>query len=578
MTKRSFKRICFAVFVLLLMTGAHAQSFDPAPIRQCINRHRAFFDEKYRDRVSSFKEKDERFSAYERMVEEGCSADEWRRVVYSLLWTNTLLKRPEEIELLLAALNGQHKSIHDRAFDLLMWNVSNDMKARYARQIKEALRGIPSSLEAQWLIAKCTSDEREKARLLRSGFADDLTFRALCGDAEAEKEIVWLFREASSYEEMNRWVRPLAFIGSKRCAEALVDGLGSPAFKVRAHYYESIRHPILSNLGLIYEDKADLFHDVLVVTTSEELDELDQWVRQSFGHPAWSYANVFVVRDRGSDKSCTCEEKEVYTPFRVHASEFAGKPKDGDPWVVDLGGERCMEFVLIEPGTFKMGSNNFTTREMPVHEVTITQPFWMARTIVTRGQFISVMGVDPLKGYENAKDSFSAPVGRPLAYGFCEKLTELQTLAGNLPQGYEITLPSEAQWEHACRAGSQVDIQTNRNEYVWDYDAWPPRYPGIPLPVAQKKPNAWGLYDMPGRELEWCSDCYHWTYLGASTDGSVWGGGRLAKCIGVVRGGGSKPQPASRHREYHKTTCGFRPIIQPVRQSRWVPREYKEVE
>jgi formylglycine-generating enzyme required for sulfatase activity len=246
-----------------------------------------------------------------------------------------------------------------------------------------------------------------------------------------------------------------------------------------------------------------------------------------------------------------------------------GGAKNIGPWIVDLDYNQRMAFVPIKPGRYKMGSNNLEIREMPVRNVTITQPFWMANTVVTRAQFLSIMGFDPLEKFDNVKNSFPVSVGRPVAYEFCAKLTELEKAAGNLPLGYEITLPSEAQWEYACRAGSEVDIQTNLNEYVWDYDLYPERYPGIPLPVAQKQPNAWGLYDMPGRLLEWCSDCAHSNYLGAPTDESVWGSGRAAKCRGMVRGGifrvGAQPQPATRTMMYVDDTCGFRPIIQPIR-------------
>jgi formylglycine-generating enzyme required for sulfatase activity len=159
-----------------------------------------------------------------------------------------------------------------------------------------------------------------------------------------------------------------------------------------------------------------------------------------------------------------------------------------------------IDCVLIKPGSFMMGNpaSEITQRaDEAQHKVTISLPFLMAITEVTQSQYETLMGSNP----SEYKDAFR-PVEQVTwdeAMAFCFKLNSRLTL----PEGYQITLPTEAQWEYASRADA-------KDNHVGEIDrmAWEGLTRKRTLPVAQKRPNDWGLYDMHGNVWEWCADWY----------------------------------------------------------------------
>ena len=166
-----------------------------------------------------------------------------------------------------------------------------------------------------------------------------------------------------------------------------------------------------------------------------------------------------------------------------------------------------VEMVLIEPGKFMMGSETGRDDERPVHRVTLTRPFYMGATEVTLGQWKAVMGNVP-PHCEHA-DHPVHNVSWQECMEFCRKLTEKEKGEGLLPAGAAYRLPTEAEWEYACRAGSETaycfgDDPDELDDYAW-YGA---NSGGRTHPAAQKKPNAWGLYDMHGNAYELCLDWY----------------------------------------------------------------------
>ncbi|MBN2702767.1 MAG: formylglycine-generating enzyme family protein [Pontiellaceae bacterium] len=187
---------------------------------------------------------------------------------------------------------------------------------------------------------------------------------------------------------------------------------------------------------------------------------------------------------------------------------------------MDLGDGVMMEFMSIPAGSFMMGSENGDDDEKPVHRVTISEPFWMAKTEVTQAQWKQIMGSNPseFKGDDLPVDSVSWND----AMNFCTKLTEIERQAGRLPEGVAYTLPTEAQWEYACRAGTTGDYATSSGSGQadsLDSMAWyRENSDGKTHPVGTKQANAWGLHDMHGNVWEWCSDWYGDYASGSAVD------------------------------------------------------------
>ena len=185
------------------------------------------------------------------------------------------------------------------------------------------------------------------------------------------------------------------------------------------------------------------------------------------------------------------------------------------------------EFVLIQPGTFRMGSPEDEINrwdDETRHRVTLTRPFYMQSTPVTQEQWESVMRNNPsyFKG-ENL------PVEQVSWNDVQEFIARLNSSGEDVYR-----LPTEAEWEYCCRAGSQSAFYFGDDEAEMDDYAWyQHNSDGQIHPVGQKKPNAWGLYDMHGNVYEWVQDLY-----GAYTSDAVCDPQGPSTGVGrVVRGG-----------------------------------------
>ena len=197
---------------------------------------------------------------------------------------------------------------------------------------------------------------------------------------------------------------------------------------------------------------------------------------------------------------------------------------DSDRLISDLG----LRLIWIAPGTFTMGSAGGGSNERPHTQVTISRGFWLGRTEVTQAQWSAVMGGNP-SNFQGA-DRPVEQVSWNEAMEFCRKLTERERAAGRIPDDLAYTLPTEAQWEYACRAGTTGDYAGNLDAMAW-YSA---NAGGQTHPVGQKQANAWGLHDMHGNVLEYCLDWYDNYPGGAVTAPS----GAASSNSHVERGGG----------------------------------------
>ena len=152
-------------------------------------------------------------------------------------------------------------------------------------------------------------------------------------------------------------------------------------------------------------------------------------------------------------------------------------------------------------------------------EVRLTKGFWMGKYEVTQGQWKRLVGEFPQPQPAGEGDEFPVVwVSYVEAESFCKRLTELGHKSGELPQGWEIRLPTEAQWEYACRAGTTTATSFG-NTFTSKQANFPGNKPynssdaspalNRAAPVGKYPANAWGLYDMHGNVFEYCRDWYH---------------------------------------------------------------------
>jgi formylglycine-generating enzyme required for sulfatase activity len=236
----------------------------------------------------------------------------------------------------------------------------------------------------------------------------------------------------------------------------------------------------------------------------------------------------------GSGPACSVPFCFLVLAYLFTTPVFSAEPNAPSDLGIELVAIPAGTFMMGSPQTERWGSKDPVTGESPQTKVTISKPFWLAKTETTRAQFEALMGKreDPwskqtAEELKKAHADFgkypAVNVTWDQARQFCAKLTTRERAAGRLPAGLVYSLPTEAQWEYACRAG------TTTCNYAGDGDdvtkiAWYVKTTGpfnrgnMPRiqPVAQKQPNAWGLYDMLGNAREWVLD-----YIGPYPGGSV---------------------------------------------------------
>ena len=259
------------------------------------------------------------------------------------------------------------------------------------------------------------------------------------------------------------------------------------------------------------------------------------------------------------------------TPTGPGESPFTVRLSDGDRTLskelvigvvqedlgVDFGDD---QFSLIPAGSFQMGSEDGSTREKPVHQVNITQPFMMQKTEVTQYQWTSVMGENP-SGWPKCGDI--CPVERVS----WDEIQYFLAALNVMDPGKNYRLPTEAQWEYAARAGTTGDFGGTGDplEMGWFFENGGSKTHF----VAQKEPNDWGLFDMHGNVAEWVQDWMSSTYYGESpTDdppGPSTGTGKSLRGGSSVwsgsRGTSWRRSPAPPYRI--DSTLGFRLVRNP---------------
>ena len=205
--------------------------------------------------------------------------------------------------------------------------------------------------------------------------------------------------------------------------------------------------------------------------------------------------------------------------FTVALKEYTG-PNHGDTKTLTLPGGAKMVMIYVEPGEFMMGSRNGGVDESPVHKVRLTKGYWLGKYEVTQKQWRSVMGSNP-----SAYKGDDRPVEN-VSWNDCQEFA--REVNSRLNCGAR--LPTEAEWEYACRAGTTGDYAGKLDNMAWYSDnsgSWRTH------PVGTKSPNAYGFYDMHGNVWEWCYDRFGDYSHGLLTDPT----GAATGVYRVFRGG-----------------------------------------
>jgi formylglycine-generating enzyme required for sulfatase activity len=196
----------------------------------------------------------------------------------------------------------------------------------------------------------------------------------------------------------------------------------------------------------------------------------------------------------------------------------------------DLGNGVKLEMIYLPGGSFLMGSPDGVgpmNWEHPQHRVTLS-PFYIGKYPVTQAQWQAVMGNNP--SYYKGNGLPVENISWNDAQEFCKAISKVT--------GKTYRLPSEAEWEYACRAGSTGDYCFGDGEALLSNYAWYSENADLRShPVGYKNPNAWGLYDMHGNVMEWCEDDWHDGYDGAPTEGRAWVDRPSSGSSRVIRGG-----------------------------------------
>lgn len=308
-------------------------------------------------------------------------------------------------------------------------------------------------------------------------------------------------------------------------------------------------------------------HQSATLTTLIPFKEtLKMWVKDGLFNGKYLTLNLMNQEERLAEIKHLAEAGDEEMQRELESQRKAGLRK-----ILTVDGCKYA-FRWCPPGEFMMGGESVIHNAKPVHKVKLTRGFWMLETEVTQAMWQSVMDQSVKQQSDKVEVKYKRPRGEgpnyPMYYvswddcqEFCQKLSQML--------GRQVKLPTEAQWEYACRAGSTGDYAGDLDSMAWHGD-----FVGSTHLVAQKKPNAWGLYDMHGNVEEWCSDYYGEKYYDMSPTsdpenteaspshvvrGGCWGGNLIGDgCQSSTRSGGSPGVRSDR--------LGFRILLVPQQE------------
>lgn len=256
------------------------------------------------------------------------STDDWRSLLIRYAYASAggelsggersyFIQDDEVVELCIAALGCGNETLRSVACKTLASKIGNKKRARFASAIKATYGSVPLEESHSYvsLYCMCNPEDQDKEAIL-SWLKDDyddfgyVFVRALCGDTTAEKQLITAFKNSTDYTEAVELAEYLSFIGNQKCAEVLIEKLGSDLFESRGGGFPeggviSIRVELLRCLGMIYEDEPLFTTDAIMISSysgrkfekerghDKYVEEVNRWVEKHFGHPAWSGPDVW---------------------------------------------------------------------------------------------------------------------------------------------------------------------------------------------------------------------------------------------------------------------------------------------
>lgn len=493
------------------------------------------------EQAQAMRETAERTKAYELSMERAriyAEGKDWKLAVQH--YENALGLRPED-PVARARIGELRKAWYDEAIQNAERLAGSAQWKDAEAACEEALRALPEDRRAGEMLRKLrdarvfreTLNEARVARAAKEWARAVAAYEIVAGlkpddpDVKAELEVSrdrWYgeaMGQAKAYLDAREWKKAAA-----ACADALRARPGDEA---------ASRMSATAMAGFL-----DQKYDAAIVRAREALVLAD-----------WKGARA------AAEEALQAHPGDAEATMILAEAKAEGKRT----LVLDPGRNVRMDLVWIQPGTFSMGAteagNNQGVRTK------ITKGFWMQRTEVTQEQFELLTGYNP--------SYFRGDPRRPVdrvswtdCRTFLDRLKEScsESLRGAVPD-----LPTEAEWEYACRAGSSGkwcfgNDAAKLDDYAW----WEGTSGGAPKPVGLKEPNAWGLFDMHGNVWEWCKDWYARRLIGG-TDPQ----GPRSGVTRVLRGGSWAGTPDLTRSSYRwsadpasrQTVFGFRIVLRP---------------
>jgi formylglycine-generating enzyme required for sulfatase activity len=360
----------------------------------------------------------------------------------------------------------------------------------------------------------------------------------------------------------------LAVLFMLACLPAFADDAADPFQQVVNQYRAANPKPVLPEVARKYKVQADFAmqekrFDQAIGLYGQAL-EIVPWLAEAH------YGLALVLAEKKQYRDALREMKRYLllapeapeariAQDKIYQWESVAEPEAGKSFKDCTD---CPEMVEIPTGSFAMGSTKGEADEKPLHNVTIAQPFAIGKTEVTQAQWQAVMRSNPSYFVDCGDDCPVEQVSWTDAQNFIKKL--------NAKTGKQYRLPTEAEWEYACRAGKQEEYcgSDNADKVAWNGYNSGSYFFKKPHPVAGKEASAFGLFDMSGNVWEWVEDNYHDSYNGAPEDGSAWLNGSMH----VLRGGSwGSDQPFSRAAARSKFGDNFRHYSYGFRLARRMP-------